>query len=162
MIELTDWTGEFKWISTNWIGTCVQYQRSILYTKCCVIWHQEENNEKIICIDDVLKECSILIRIILMRNALWKCKPDYDNVGLSVKKVVNFFHPWWTNSWIFSPWGLLLDPDWFVVSRICEEFTPKLSPWIPGETFTGGCIVPTPISPPPWGCTCPLKCQGSL
>lgn len=90
-MRLNDWINllerRIEWISTNWIGTCVQYQRSILYTKCCVIWHQEENNnEKIICIDDVLNECSVLIRIILMRNALWKCKPDYDNVGLSVKK----------------------------------------------------------------------------
>lgn len=148
MIELTDWTGEFEWISTNWIGTCVQYQRSILYTKCCVIWHQEENNnEKIICIDDVLNECSVLIRIILMRNALWKCKPDYDNVGLSVKKVVNILHPWWTNSGYLVP-GVYY---WILIGLLYLEFVKNLRqsfhPGFPARLLQAD-VLCLPLSPP--------------
>lgn len=62
-MRLTDWTGELERVLTNWIGTCVLYQISILYTKCCVIWHQggKQQQQQIICIDDVLERCSVLI-----------------------------------------------------------------------------------------------------
>lgn len=69
----------------NW-HLCSISKKHSLYQVLCYLTSRGNNNEKIICIDDVLKECSILIRIILMRNALWKCKPDYDNVALSDKK----------------------------------------------------------------------------
>lgn len=90
-MRLNDWINWLDrriWVNFNKLNwhLCSISKKHSLYQVLCYLTSRGNNNEKIICIDDVLNECSVLIRIILMRNALWKCKPDYDNVALSDKK----------------------------------------------------------------------------